>query len=231
MMLEEAAKQANVGVEQLDLRSGYVVQADNGIAIVAIDKLLRQMHFAGEDAKLVMVTDYYEPPSENEDKNHVGDMSAAYSHAAHVAEIAVDTWTGEIKVETVWSVQDVGRIVNRNGIEGQIEGGIAMGLGYALSEELMIERGRVRNPSFRDYHVMTAPEMPRIDMTFLETVDAEGPAGAKGIAELPTIVIAPAVGNALYNATGVRIDHPPLTAEKVARAIWEQAQGMRRAAE
>ena len=123
------------------------------------------------------------------------------------------------------------RIVNRNGIEGQIEGGIAMGLGYALSEELIIEHGRVRNPSFRDYHVMTAPEMPRIDMTFLETVDAEGPAGAKGIAELPTIVIAPAIGNAFYNATGVRIDHPPLTAERVARAIWEQAQGMRRAAE
>jgi xanthine dehydrogenase molybdenum-binding subunit len=231
MILEEAAKQANVGVEQLDLRAGYVVQSDNGIAIVPIDKLLRQMHFAGEDAKLVMVTDYYEPPSENEDGNHVGDMSAAYSHAAHVAEVVVDTRTGEIKVETVWSVQDVGRIVNRNGIEGQIEGGIAMGLGYALSEELVIERGRVCNPSFRDYHVMTAPEMPRIDMTLLETGDEEGPAGAKGIAELPTIVIAPAVGNALYNATGIRIDHPPLSAEKVARAIWEQAQGMRRAAE
>jgi CO/xanthine dehydrogenase Mo-binding subunit len=68
-------------------------------------------------------------------------------------------------------------------------------------------------------------------MTFLETGDAEGPAGAKGIAELPAIVIAPALGNALYNATGVRIDHPPLSAEKVARAIWEQAQPMRHAAE
>lgn len=231
MILDEAAKQANVGANQLDLRGGYVVQADNGVAIIPIDKMLRQMHFAGEGATLVMVTDYYEPPSETEDKNHVGDMSAAYSHAAHVAEIVVDTWTGEIRVEQVWSVQDVGRIINRNGIEGQIEGGIAMGLGYALSEELKIVEGRVRNPSFRDYHVMTAPEMPKIDMTFLETGDAEGPAGAKGVAELPTIVIAPAVGNALYNATGVRIDHPPLAPEKVARAIWEVAQAQRRAAE
>jgi xanthine dehydrogenase molybdenum-binding subunit len=223
MILDEAAKQANVGVAQLDLRGGHVVQADNGIAIVPIDKLLRQMHFAGEDARLVIVTDYYEPPSQMEDKHHIGDMSASYSHAVHVAEITVDVLSGEIKVEMVWSVQDVGRVINRNGIEGQIEGGIAMGLGYALSEELRIEEGRVRNPSFRDYHVFTAPEMPQIDMTFLETGDAEGPAGAKGIAELPAIVIAPAVGNAFYNATGVRIDHPPLTPEKVARAIIEHS--------
>jgi xanthine dehydrogenase molybdenum-binding subunit len=231
MILEAAARQANVGAERLDLRGGHVVQADNGVAVVALDKLLRQMHFAGEDARLVMVTDYYEPPSEMEDKNHVGDMSACYSHAAHVAEIAVDSATGEIKVETVWSVQDVGRVVNPLGLEGQIEGGIAMGLGYALCEELKIERGIVRNPSFRDYHVFTAPEMPRIDMTFLETEDAEGPAGAKGIAELPTIVIAPAIGNALYNATGLRIDHPPLAPEKVARALWARDRQLRQAAE
>jgi xanthine dehydrogenase molybdenum-binding subunit len=222
IILEEAAKQANVAAELLDLRRGHVVQADNGIAIVPLDKLLRQMHFAGEDAKLVMVTDYYEPPSEPEDKNHVGDMSAAYSHAAHVAEIVVDTWTGEIQVEKIWSVQDVGRIVNPIGLEGQIEGGIAIGLGYGLSEELKIERGIVKNPMFRDYHVFTAPQMPPIDMTFIETGDEEGPAGAKGIAELPTIVIAPAIGNALYNATGMRIDHPPLTPEKVARALAEK---------
>ena len=231
MILDQAAKQANVAADRLDLRAGHVVQADNGVVVIPLDRLLRQMHFAGEDAKLVMVADYYEPPSEPEDKNHVGDMSACYSHAVHVAEIVVDTSTGEIQVETVWSVQDVGRVVNPVGLEGQIEGGIAMGLGYALSEELKIENGIVRNPSFRDYHVFTAPQMPRFDLTFIETADAEGPAGAKGIAELPTIVIAPAIGNALYNAIGLRFDHPPLTPEKVARALWDRAQGMKRAAE
>jgi xanthine dehydrogenase molybdenum-binding subunit len=106
-----------------------------------------------------------------------------------------------------------------------------MGLGYALSEDLKIENGIVKNPFFRDYHLFTAPEMPRIDMTFIETMDAEGPAGAKGIAELPTIVIAPAVGNAVYNATGVRIDHPPLSPEKVARGLYEREQRLRQAAE
>lgn len=231
MILDAAAKQANVPAAALDLRGGHVVQAADGVAVIPLDKLLRQMHFAGQDAQLVMVTDYYEPPSEPETDDHKGDMSAAYSNAVHVAEVVVDTATGEVKVETVWSVQDVGRVINRTGLEGQIEGGIAMGLGYALSEDLKIEKGIVKNPFFRDYHLFTAPEMPKIDMTFLETMDEEGPAGAKGIAELPTIVIAPAVGNAVYNATGVRIDHPPLSPEKVARALWEREQRQRQAAE
>ena len=223
-ILRAAASRSNVAAEKLDLRSGHVVQAEDGVVIMPLDRLLRQMHFAGEESELVMETDYYEPPSEPEDENHVGDMSAAYSHAAHVAEIVVDTRLGTITVEKVWSVQDVGRVINPVGLEGQIEGGIAMGLGYALSEELKIVEGRVLNPSFRDYHVMTAPEMPEFDLTFLETDDVEGPAGAKGIAELPTIVIAPAIGNALYNATGARIFDPPMTPEKVARAIAEHAR-------
>jgi CO/xanthine dehydrogenase Mo-binding subunit len=224
-ILRAAASRTNLAWGLLDLREGHVVRADSGLALMPLDRILRQMHFAGEDAELVMTSDYYEPPSEPEDANHVGDMSAAYSHAAHVAEVLVDTALGLVKVEKVWSVQDVGRVINLTGLEGQIEGGIAMGLGYALTEELQIVEGKVLNPGFRDYHLMTAPEMPALDLTFIETNDAEGPAGAKGIAELPTIVIAPAVGNALYNATGVRIFHPPMTPEKVARAIAEKEGG------
>ena len=170
----------------------------------------------------MMVSDYYEPPSVREDENHVGDMSAAYAFAAHVAEIEVDIDSGEVRPVKVTVAQDVGRVINRMGLEGQIEGGIAMGLGYALSEELKMADGMVLNPSFRDYHVLTAPEMPELEMHFIETHDPEGPLGAKGIAELPTIVIAPAIANAVYNATGVRFRNPPLTPEKVARALWER---------
>ena len=107
------------------------------------------------------------------------------------------------------------------GLEEQIEGGIIMGLGYALSEELKIEDGFVKNPSFRDYKLVTAPEVPELDLHFIESGSKTGPMGAKGIAELPTIVIAPAVANAVYNATGVRFRDPPMTPEKVARAIYE----------
>ena len=87
---------------------------------------------------------------------------------------------------------------------------------------MRIEGGLLRNPSFRDYKLITAPEMPPLDMHFIESDCAEGPYGAKGISELPTIVIAPAIANALYNATGVRIFEPPMSPEKVARAIHER---------
>ena len=218
-ILAAASHQANVPADQLDLRAGHVVQADNGISVMRIDRLLRAMHFAGEDAELVMVTDYYEPPSELEGDNHYGDMSAAYAHAAYVAEVEVDTMTGHVRVEKITAVQDVGRVVNKLGIEGQIEGGIAMSIGYGLSEDLRIEEGIVKIPSFRDYKLATAPEMPEIVCHFIENDEPEGPYGAKGIAELPAIVPAPAIANAVYNAIGVRFNNPPITPEKVARAL------------
>ncbi len=133
----------------------------------------------------------------------------------------MDIDTGEIRVERITVAQDVGRVINRIGLEGQIEGGIAIGLGYALSEQLRFEEGKVLNPCFRDYKVMTAPEMPEIDLHFIESMCPEGPLGAKGIAELPAIVTAPAVANAVYNATGVRFFAPPMVPEKVARALHE----------
>jgi xanthine dehydrogenase molybdenum-binding subunit len=211
----------NATVDNLDLRQGWVVQVHNDEPLIKLDKLLRDMHFQKEP-ELVMTTDYYEPSSEPEDRHHVGDISAAYSHAVHVAEVEVDTETGEVKVTKVTSVQDVGRVINELGLEAQIEGGIVMGLGYALSEELRIVEGQVTNPSFRDYKVPTAPEIPELDLHFIETDCKTGPMGAKGIAELPTIVIAPAVANAVYNAIGIRFMDPPLTPEKVARALWDQ---------
>jgi len=181
------------------------------------------MHFQKEP-ELVMVTDYYEPNSEPEGADHISDFSAAYAHAVHIAEVVVDTYTGEVKVEKVTSAQDVGRVINRLGLEAQIEGGIAIGLGYALSEEMQIEEGILKNPCFRDYKVFTAPEMPELDLHFIESVCEEGPYGAKGASELPTIVIAPAIANAVYNATGIRFLETPLNPEKVARAIWENRQ-------
>ncbi|MBS0303937.1 MAG: xanthine dehydrogenase family protein molybdopterin-binding subunit [Proteobacteria bacterium] len=205
----------------LDLRDGWVVHERDGTRVVKTERLLRQMHFQPEP-ELVMVTDYYEPKSEPEGARHVSDHSAAYAHAVHIAEITVDTLTGEIVVDRITVAQDVGRVINRMGLEGQIEGGIAIGLGYALSEGMRIDRGLLKNACFRDYKLVTAPEMPPIEMHLIESDCAEGPYGAKGISELPTIVIAPAIANALYNAAGVRIFEPPMSPEKVARAIHDR---------
>ncbi|HRP98492.1 MAG TPA: molybdopterin-dependent oxidoreductase, partial [Rhodocyclaceae bacterium] len=220
-ILNAAERMLGEAAESLDLRGGSVVFERDGTPLIKLERLLRQMHFQAEP-ELVMVTDYYEPKSEPEGARHVSDHSAAYSHAVHIAEITVDTLTGEIKVDKVTVAQDVGRVINRMGLEGQVEGGLAIGLGYALSEDMRIENGMLKNACFRDYKLITAPEMPPLDLHFIESHCAEGPYGAKGISELPTIVIAPAIANALYNATGVRIFDPPMSPEKVARAIHDK---------
>ena len=138
-------------------------------------------------------------------------------------EVALDMGSG--RGEKVTSGNDVGRVINQMGIEGQVEGGVVMGMGYALTENLIVEEGMVKNPGFRDYKLVTAPEIPEIDMHFIETNDPEGPYGAKGVGEAPAICIAPAIANAIYNATGVRIHELPFTPEKVYRALHAARAG------
>ncbi len=217
-ILAAAAKKTGVPEGELDLVGGFVVRAASGEAIVELAKLLRGLHFS-DKAELVMTTHYYEPPSVHQDKGFKGDVSAAYAWATQVVEVEVDLDTGIVKMTKVTGAHDVGRVINRLGIEGQIEGGVVMGQGYALTENLVIEDGRVKNPSFRDYKLVTAPEMPEMDLAFIETMDGEGPQGAKGVGEAPAICIAAATANAICNATGVRIYELPFTPEKVYRAL------------
>ena len=181
-------------------------------------RFLRGLHFS-DRAELVMTSYYYEPPSVHQDKGFKGDVSAAYAWGTQVVEVEVDTETGNVRLLKVTAAHDVGRVLNRLGIEGQIEGGIVMGQGYALTENLMVDDGRIRNPNFRDYKLVTAPEIPQMDITFIESMDGEGPQGAKGVGEAPAICMAAAIASAIENATGVRINSLPFTPERVYRAL------------
>jgi xanthine dehydrogenase molybdenum-binding subunit len=213
-----AAKKFDLPAGAFALRGGALVRADTGEALIELAKLLRSLHFS-EKAELVMTSFYYEPPSHHQDKQYKGDVSAAYAWATQVCEVEVDTDTGIVKLVKVTGAHDVGRVLNRLGIEGQIEGGIVMGQGYALTEDLQVMDGRVRNPGFRDYKLVTAPEIPEMDISFIETMDGEGPQGAKGVGEAPAICMAAAIANAIANATGVRITELPFTPENVYRAL------------
>jgi xanthine dehydrogenase molybdenum-binding subunit len=222
-MLNAAASRSGHPAGALELRGGNVVLRDTGAAVFDLGKLIRSLHFS-DKAELVMTTFYYEPPSKHQDKQFRGDVSAAYAWATQVCEVEVDTQTGIVRLLKVTGAHDVGRVLNRLGIEGQIEGGVVMGQGYALTENLLVENGVVRNPNFRDYKLVTAPEIPEMDISFIETMDGEGPQGAKGVGEAPAICIAAAVANAIYNATGVRITEAPFTPEKVYRALHGAAK-------
>ncbi|MHC4766459.1 MAG: xanthine dehydrogenase family protein molybdopterin-binding subunit [Planctomycetota bacterium] len=217
-LLEAAGAQLEIGADQLDLRRGHVVRSRDGEALLDLGKLIRALHFSVKN-DIVMTTEYYEPPSVMQDKEFKGDVSASYAFGTQVVELEVDTATGVVKLLEVTAAHDIGRVINALGAEGQVEGGVVMGMGYAISENLVVEEGLVRNPSFCDYKLITAPEIPRINAHFIETQDPEGPVGAKGIGEAPAICTAPAIANALYNATGVRFYELPLTPERVLRAL------------
>lgn len=140
--------------------------------------------------------------------------------AAQFAEIEVDTETGKIEVKRFLSVVDCGTAINPHLAQGQVEGAVAMGLGYALTEEMEFDNaGRLLNPSYRRYHILRADEMPQLETVLVQTFEPTGPYGAKAVGEIAINGPAPAIANAVYHALGVRIRAIPITPEKILRAL------------
>lgn len=147
-----------------------------------------------------------------------------YVFATQIAEVEVDTETGEVRVLRIAAAHDCGRAINPMMVEGQIEGGISMGLGYGLLEEIVQENGVVKNPQFTDYILPTALDMPPdIRVAIVEEPVDTGPFGAKGVGEPSLIPTAPAIINAIYDAVGVRIRDLPATPSKILAALEEKS--------
>lgn len=151
--------------------------------------------------------------------------SPAYSYSACVAEVACDRETGEVNVEQVWLAHDIGRALNPLNVEGQIEGGVVMGLGEALMEEQAFRNGFLRSPSLLWYKVPTVLEAPEIHPILVETIDPEGPLGAKEVGQGPLLPVPPAIANAIHDALGIRVDEVPITPDKVVRALKDKEAG------
>ena len=147
--------------------------------------------------------------------SHTSPMSPPPT-AAQFAEIEVDTETGKITVERLLMLVDCGRVINPLTAAGQVEGGMSQGLGFALTEEMLFdEKGQPLNPSLVKYHVPKAAEMPVMDTIFIQTEEPSGPYGAKSVSEIAIDGVAPAVTNALHNATGAWVRELPLTPARV----------------
>lgn len=147
---------------------------------------------------------------------HIG----TYVFGAQVVDVEVDEVTGKVEVLEAWSAHDVGRSVNRQAVEGQIEGAFVQGLGYALMEELVWDNGQLINPSFMDYKIPGVLDVPpKLHPIIIENPEPTHPFGVKGIGEPPVIGVAPSIANAIDRASGVRIRQLPLTGERVLRAL------------
>ena len=149
-------------------------------------------------------------------------LSPTYSFGAYICEVEVDLRTGEVEILKFTLAHDCGQPLNPMSVEGQIEGCIGMGIGYAISENLRFDGGQTLNPSFLGYAVPTANQIPPIDIIHVISDDPHGPFGAKETGEGSLDPTTPAVINAVYNATGVRIKDLPITPEKILNGLKEQ---------
>ncbi len=218
-IFETAAEMLDTEPGLLIARSGTIQERGNPGKSVDLSKVVRHRHFR-EGGQVVMGEGWYDPPTKLVDKDtYKGNISAAYGFGAQMAEVEVDTETGLVRVLRLACANDVGRAINPMAVEGQIEGGAQMGLGYALTEELIVKEGRVMNPDFRLYRLFTAADMPKIETFIIETDDPQGPFGAKGVGEMGGTPTAAAIANAIYDAVGIRLTELPMTPERVLAAL------------
>jgi CO/xanthine dehydrogenase Mo-binding subunit len=173
-----------------------------------------------EDGYVLSAVETYDPPTLPLDENGQGSPYAVYGYAAHLVELEVDTALGTVRLVKITAAHDVGRAINPQLVEGQVEGGAAQGAGMALMEEYI--PGRTEN--LHDYLIPTIGDMPPVETLIVEEEDAHGPFGAKGLGEHALIPTAPAILNAVRHATGARLTRVPATPDRVRAAIRALAE-------
>ncbi len=213
-ILALAASLLNEPQEDLAIKNSVVYSRRNPAVSMQLERVLRAAHFKTGGTQIV-ASHFYDPPTQMLDKEMKGNFSAAYTYGVHGAEVEVDRETGRVEILKYVIAMDVGKAINPMLLEGQLEGGAAMGIGYSLMENLQTEKGKVLNPNFLDYKMLTFADMPEITSIIVETGERFGPFGAKGIGEPPLVGSAPAIANAVYDATGKRVRSLPLTPEKL----------------
>ena len=206
-LLKEASEVLDEEPEFIELRDNQAFSTRNAAKRATLCEVM--VHCQRDSGREIICSSTYASPR------------GASSYGAHFAKVKVDTQTGEVRVLDFAAVHDVGRAMNPLAIEGQLEGAVQMGLGYALSEGLDFdEAGTPRNTSFKTYHIFSATEMPRIYCGFIEKEEPGGPFGGKSIGECSVVPVAPAVVNAVANALGLEDFHSlPLRPETVLKAI------------
>lgn len=217
-ILELGAELMGLPQSKLDIRNRHVVSQDDPEKTMPIAKLLRKAHFS-HGGTMMMADFFYDPANENMGRDFRGNLSMTYAFGTHGVRLRVDEETGKVEILDYVAAHDVGRAINPMLLDGQVHGGVMMGVGYALTEQVILEKGRNMNPDFRDYKILTAKDAIPLTPVVIETIDPDGPYGAKGIGEPGCVPTAPAIANAIYDAIGVRITDLPITPERVLAEI------------
>ena len=214
----------NVAAEMLETKPENLSLNGENIVIYLTDKKSLSMSEVINEAfsrRVNLVAEGWDvsPPTGWDNETGQGDAYVVYAFAANIAEVSVNTLTGEIDVEKLYAAHDMGKAVNKAGVEGQIEGGSLQGMGYALMEDIIMQDGVIENPKFSTYIIPTSMDSPLIESIIVEEAYPDGPYGAKGFGEQPLMGIAPAIANAVAHAVGRRFYKIPIKPEDVLIAL------------
>jgi CO/xanthine dehydrogenase Mo-binding subunit len=149
----------------------------------------------------------------------VCDPHVTYGYGTQIAEVEVNTSTGEVQVKRVWAAHDVGRAINPMHVEGQIQGAISQAQGWALMEDFVSEDGYLKTKGYADYLIPTVYDVPEVHPLIVEVADPQGPYGVRGLGEMPMLVLAPAIIDAIHDATGIWFNRLPVKAEDLLLAL------------
>ena len=219
-LLSYAAKLLNEHPENLDVRGGIVSSVVEPSKNMEFKELALKAHANGK--RFYGFAWYDNTTSDVDPVTNQGDAYSMYIYATQVADVEVDTETGEVTVIRVCAAHDVGKAINPMLVEQQIEGAVTQGMGYAIMEEVILEKGRTMTPGFTKFLIPTSQDAPECISVIVETYAEKGPFGAKGVGEGAIIPTAVAIANAVYDAIGVRINDLPITPEKILTALEQQ---------
>jgi CO/xanthine dehydrogenase Mo-binding subunit len=212
-LLEVGAEMTGIEMNVLDLSDNYLIKRGTSERLASFGELTNACFNKGKP--MIGLGWHRSPPTSWHEEEGKGEAYFTFVYGANAAEVEVDTGTGKVDVVDFVSVHDVGKAINRGMVIGQMCGGVAMGLGYGLLEDFEIEDAIPKQLNFDEYLIPTSMDVPRIKTTIVENEDPMGPFGAKSVGEPTNELAAPAIVNAIFNATGRRVYEIPATLERV----------------
>ncbi len=215
-IIKLAAEILEANPDDLVIKEGNVFVKGMPEKPLPIEKILREQYGI---SGTVLGRGYFFPKVTEGPVEYYSNMMAFYLLGAHGVEVEVDRKTGEVRILKIYAAHDTGKAIHPTSCAGQIEGGVSMGSGFALLEEMLFKDGHVLNPSFLNYKIPSAVDTPAIVPILVECAHPDGPFGAKGMGETTNVPTPPAIANAIYNAVGVRIKDLPITPDKVLAAL------------
>ncbi|MCR4338059.1 MAG: molybdopterin-dependent oxidoreductase [Candidatus Omnitrophica bacterium] len=225
-ILEIVAQELKLDISDLDIIAEEVINLKDKSVLMNFDKAL-ELCYSFNYGKQIIGRGSYNPKTTPIDfRTGEGNVSGSYGFEAQIAEVEVNVETGDVRIIKMWDAHDIGKAINPQAVEAQIEGSLAMGIGYTFYEDLKFKNGRVVNPNFANYRIPHSIGIPPMESILVETNDPEGPFGAKGMGEASLLPTSAAIANAVEDAIGVRIKDLPITPAKVIKALKDkEAQG------